>query len=78
MLVNVAMTSARLKTPPYGRRVTRSVVAMNLFAKPLLASAALCAATLLPARAEIDVARLKSAFANCGRAVAHVQGSNVP
>jgi hypothetical protein len=30
---------------------------MNRFAKPLLASAALCAATLLPARAEIDVAR---------------------
>ena len=35
---------------------------MNLFAKPLLASAALCAATLLPARAEIDVARLKTAI----------------
>jgi len=31
-------------------------------AKPLLASAALCAATLLPARAEIDVARLKTAI----------------
>jgi hippurate hydrolase len=35
---------------------------MNRFAKPLLASAALCAATLLPARAEIDVARLKTAI----------------
>src|SRR5712664_2305432 len=35
---------------------------MNRFAKPLLASAALCAATLLPARAEIDVARLKAAI----------------
>ena len=35
---------------------------MNLFAKPLLASAALCAATLFPARAEIDVARLKTAI----------------
>jgi hippurate hydrolase len=33
---------------------------MNRFAKPLLVSAALCAATLLPARAEIDVARLKA------------------
>jgi hypothetical protein len=33
---------------------------MNRFAKPLLASAALCAvATLAPARAEIDVAHLK-------------------
>src|SRR4029077_2507556 len=30
--------------------------------KPLVASAALCAATLLPARAEIDVARLKTAI----------------
>src|SRR6476659_1535008 len=35
---------------------------MNRFAKPLLACAALCAATLLPARAEIDVARLKTAI----------------
>jgi hippurate hydrolase len=35
---------------------------MIRFAKPLLASAALCAATLLPARAEIDVARLKTAI----------------
>jgi amidohydrolase len=35
---------------------------MNRFAKPLLASAALCAATLSPARAEIDVARLKTAI----------------
>ena len=35
---------------------------MNLLAKPLLASAALCTATLLPARAEIDVARLKTAI----------------
>src|SRR6478735_895505 len=35
---------------------------MNLFAKLILASAALCAATLLPARAEIDVARLKTAI----------------
>ncbi|MGA7996217.1 MAG: amidohydrolase [Bradyrhizobium sp.] len=35
---------------------------MNRFAKSLLASAALCAATLLPARAEIDVARLKTAI----------------
>jgi len=33
---------------------------MNRFAKPLLASAALCAATLLPARAELDVAKLKT------------------
>lgn len=45
-----------------GRRVTGRVVAMNRFAKSLLASAALCAATLLPARAEIDVARLKTAI----------------
>src|SRR6478609_5187586 len=36
---------------------------MNLFAKLILASAALCAATLSPARAEIDVARLKAAIA---------------
>jgi amidohydrolase len=35
---------------------------MNRFATPLLASAALCAATLAPARAEIDGARLKSAI----------------
>jgi hippurate hydrolase len=35
---------------------------MNRFAKPLLASAALCAATLLPARAEIDVISLKTAI----------------
>jgi amidohydrolase len=35
---------------------------MNRFAKPLLASAALCAATLSPARAEIDVARFKTAI----------------
>src|ERR1700675_2540784 len=40
----------------------RSVVAMKHFAKPLLASAALCVATLLPAHAEIDVARLKTAI----------------
>src|SRR6478752_7011558 len=36
---------------------------MNRFAKPLLLSAALCAAALSPARAEIDVARLKAAIA---------------
>src|SRR5436190_3368795 len=35
---------------------------MNRFAKPLLASAALCAAMLLPARAEIDVISLKAAI----------------
>src|SRR6476620_9588762 len=35
---------------------------MNRFAKPLLLSAALCAAALSPARAEIDVARLKAAI----------------
>ena len=35
---------------------------MNRIARRLLASAALCAATLLPARAEIDVARLKTAM----------------
>jgi amidohydrolase len=35
---------------------------MISFAKPLLASAALCATTLLPAHAEIDVARLKAAI----------------
>jgi hippurate hydrolase len=35
---------------------------MNRYAKPLLASAALCAAMLVPARAEIDVARLKTAI----------------
>ena len=32
---------------------------MNRFAKSLLASAALCVATLLPAHAEIDVASLQ-------------------
>src|SRR5260370_18042647 len=41
---------------------TRSIVAMNRFTKPLLASAALCAATIFPARAEIDVASLKAAI----------------
>jgi len=35
---------------------------MNRFAKPLLASAALCAATLVPAHAEMDVVRLKTAI----------------
>jgi len=35
---------------------------MNRFAKPLLASVALCAVTLSPARAEIDVVRLKAAI----------------
>src|SRR5204863_1636476 len=35
---------------------------MNRLVKPLLASAAVCATTLLPARAEIDVARLKTAI----------------
>src|SRR3984957_15290513 len=35
---------------------------MNRFAKPLLASAALCAATMLPAHAEIDVVTLKAAI----------------
>jgi amidohydrolase len=35
---------------------------MNGLAKPLFASATLCAATFLPARAEIDVARLKTAI----------------
>jgi len=35
---------------------------MNRLVKALLASAALCATTLLPARAEIDVARLKKAI----------------
>jgi amidohydrolase len=40
----------------------RSVVAMNRLTKPLLASAALCAATILPAHAEIDVIGLKVAI----------------
>src|SRR5580700_5179560 len=40
----------------------RSIVAMNRVTKPLLASAALCAASLLPAHAEIDVAGLKAAI----------------
>ena len=35
---------------------------MKHFAKPFLVSAALCAATLLPARAEMDVARLSAAI----------------
>jgi amidohydrolase len=35
---------------------------MKRFAKPFLVSAALCAATLLPAHAELDVARLKAAI----------------
>jgi hippurate hydrolase len=35
---------------------------MKHFAKPFLISAALCAATLLPARAEMDVARLSAAI----------------
>src|ERR1700686_497025 len=35
---------------------------MKHFAKPLLASAALCAATVLPVHAEMDVARLKAAI----------------
>jgi amidohydrolase len=35
---------------------------MNRFAKPLLVSAALCAASLLPVHAEIDVIRLKAAI----------------
>src|ERR1700676_4332950 len=35
---------------------------INRFTKLLLASAALCAATMLPAHAEIDVARLKAAI----------------
>jgi amidohydrolase len=35
---------------------------MKCFAKPFLVSAALCAATLLPAHAELDVARLKAAI----------------
>jgi amidohydrolase len=35
---------------------------MKRFVTPLLASAALCAATILPAQAEIDVARLKAAI----------------
>ena len=35
---------------------------MNRLVKALLAAAALCATTLLPARAEIDVARLKTAI----------------
>src|ERR1700676_3937408 len=40
----------------------RSVVVMNRFTKLLLASAALCAVTILPARAEIDVNSLKAAI----------------
>src|SRR3954465_1383778 len=35
---------------------------MNRFAISLLASAALCSASVLPARAQIDVARLKTAI----------------
>src|SRR5215208_3945774 len=35
---------------------------MNSLAKPLFASALLCAATVLPANAELDVARLKAAI----------------
>src|SRR6266436_9630044 len=35
---------------------------MNRFTKSLLASAALCAATVLPVHAEIDVAKLKAAI----------------
>jgi amidohydrolase len=35
---------------------------MNRFAKPLLASVALCTVTLLPAHAELDVIRLKTAI----------------
>src|SRR6201987_1841913 len=35
---------------------------MNRFTKPLLASAALCAAAVLPAHAEIDVIGLKAAI----------------
>src|SRR5882757_7247933 len=38
------------------------VVAMKHFAKPLLASAALCAATVLPVHAEMDVIGLKAAI----------------
>src|SRR6202045_4718243 len=41
---------------------SRSLVAMKRFAKPLLASAALCAVSLSPAIAEIDVAHLKPAI----------------
>src|ERR1700675_2543903 len=40
----------------------RSVVAMKRFARPLLLSAALCAATVLPVYAEIDVIGLKAAI----------------
>ena len=36
---------------------------MQHLAKPFLVSAALCVATLLPAHAEMDVARLKAAIA---------------
>src|SRR3979409_2497064 len=43
-------------------RRSRSVVAMNRFAKSLLASVALCTVTLLPAHAEIDVISLKAAI----------------
>jgi amidohydrolase len=39
-----------------------SVVAMKHFAKSFLMSAALCAATLLPVHAEMDVARLKASI----------------
>jgi len=35
---------------------------MKRFTVPLLASAALCAASVLPARAQIDVGRLKTAI----------------
>jgi len=43
-------------------RAIKEVVGMNLFAKPLLASAALYAAILPPAHAELDVGRLKTAI----------------
>jgi amidohydrolase len=39
-----------------------NVVAMKHLAKPFLVSAALCMATVLPAHAELDVARLKAAI----------------
>ena len=35
---------------------------MNRFAKILLASTALCAASILPAHAELDVIKLKTAI----------------
>jgi amidohydrolase len=43
-------------------RAIKECCAMNRFVTPLLASAALCAATVLQAHAEIDVARLKTAI----------------